>query len=312
MSNARLPKLTEHLSLRSEFSLREFCVRFRAILNLPPLSFDCENETEWGLVVRDGVEYNVSRPYEEGTLEEWDDTVPLGCNFGIGLSLLRGHPHLTHERAEENLVAPVGQALATEFATEVHLHRTWLGVGNNVRRHRTFHPRDGESPRFGAANLFPPPQILLAVRKDYVPAETLIRWAKWRLSLRDEQLPWMIELAAMKPETSEVVAHLEKHGACEAGDGDERLALLAYGFFAGRTSIEEVHSHLSFRYCSLSEFFDFLEMPPLGRQAIALGEKMVRDPVRARQSCGEILQPYREQGERLVADFLRLYQPVSE
>ncbi len=88
----------------------------------------------------ENVEYNVSRPYQVGTLQSWDDSVPAGCNFGISLILLRGHLHPNHEWALENLVHPVAQAIADEFVVPVHYHRTWLGVGRNVARNGLFAP----------------------------------------------------------------------------------------------------------------------------------------------------------------------------
>ena len=77
----------EHLAVDCPLSLQEFCSAMQQRLNLSKFEFDFENETEWGLVESEGIEYNVSRPYERGTLQEWDETVPAGCNFGISLEV---------------------------------------------------------------------------------------------------------------------------------------------------------------------------------------------------------------------------------
>ena len=132
--------MMEHLTVYSALSLRDFCARFRAVLHLPEIHFDAENETEWGLTELNDIEYNVSRPYAAATLREWDDTVPLGCNFGIALCLLRSHQQPTHEWAFEHLVTPVARCLANEFSTTVHYHRTWLGPGQNIAQNAQFPP----------------------------------------------------------------------------------------------------------------------------------------------------------------------------
>ncbi len=133
--------LMEHLALECDLDLRGFCERFQKALRLPDFGFDHENATEWGSVEVDYVEYNISRPYKPGTLQDWDDTVPPGCNFGISLILYREHPYTSsHEWAYAHLVLPVGQKIADEFQVPVYYHRTWLGVGKNVKRDLTFHP----------------------------------------------------------------------------------------------------------------------------------------------------------------------------
>lgn len=71
---------TERLAFHSELDLRALCARSRETLDLPAFKFDSENATEWGLCEHAGVEYNVSIPYEDGTLQKWDDTVPGWCN----------------------------------------------------------------------------------------------------------------------------------------------------------------------------------------------------------------------------------------
>ena len=132
--------VTEHLALHSMLALHPFCERVRQVLCLPAFLFDCENMTEWGSVEVDGIEYNVSRPYEVGTLQKWDDTVPPECNFGISLIVCRDHELAdSQDSIYSCLVKPVGERLANEFAVPVHYHRTWYGPGNNVARSERFH-----------------------------------------------------------------------------------------------------------------------------------------------------------------------------
>ncbi len=134
----------EHLALKSTATLDEFCSRFRQSLDLPEFQFGAENATEWGFSEMDNIEYNVSKPYESGTLQQWDYTVPESCNFGISLILYREHPNATdHEWAVEHLVNPVAQKIANEFTVTVHFHRTWYASGENIQRDLTYVPAKG-------------------------------------------------------------------------------------------------------------------------------------------------------------------------
>ena len=133
--------MMEHLAVEIPLSLLAFCERCRLILNLPEFTYASENETEWGVAQMHDSEFNISRPYQLGTLQEWDNTVPDGCNFGISLILYDTHPHAhDHDWALANLVAPAAQGIANELNVAVHYHRTWLGPGQNVSRRNTFHP----------------------------------------------------------------------------------------------------------------------------------------------------------------------------
>lgn len=141
MNSANQTAMMEHLAVAAPLTLREFCGRCRQILDLPEFRYDFENETEWGIAETQDTQYNISRPFELGTLQEWDDTVPDACNFGISLILFRTHPSAhNHDWAVKHLVTPVAQEIANEFNVPVHYHRTWLGVGNNVARNATFNP----------------------------------------------------------------------------------------------------------------------------------------------------------------------------
>ena len=135
-------RLMEHLAIDCPLSLQEFCDAVQRRFGLPAFEFDFENETEWGLVEHEGIEYNVSRPYERGTLEEWDGSVPVGCNFGVRLMVSQDcPPNRDAEWSSAELVPHIGQGLADLLGRRVYHHRTWVGAGENVVRKRVFHPR---------------------------------------------------------------------------------------------------------------------------------------------------------------------------
>lgn len=76
-------KRLEHICLRSNLDLQAFGERFRKEFALPKMKYDYENETEWVEIEQAGINYNISKPFEEGTLQEWDDTTPEGCNLEL-------------------------------------------------------------------------------------------------------------------------------------------------------------------------------------------------------------------------------------
>lgn len=80
-------QLAEHFAFWSPLSLTQLCRLVGERLQLPEFTFDFENETEWGIASRDGLEYNMSSPYEDGTLQKWDSSVPAGCNIGLMVSV---------------------------------------------------------------------------------------------------------------------------------------------------------------------------------------------------------------------------------
>jgi hypothetical protein len=66
-------RFIENLCTTTVLSLEEFCGKLSKELDLPDFEHDAENETEWGWVEIDHIEINVSRPYEPGKLQEWDE-----------------------------------------------------------------------------------------------------------------------------------------------------------------------------------------------------------------------------------------------
>jgi hypothetical protein len=135
-------RFQEHLSIECPLSLEDFCSVMKQEFGFPDFEFDCENQTEWGFVEYKDIEYNVSRPYERGTLADWDNSLPANCNFGISISVSNECPiEQNIDWGSEKLALVVGQALADLFETPVYHHRTWVGAGNNILRNKNFYPR---------------------------------------------------------------------------------------------------------------------------------------------------------------------------
>jgi hypothetical protein len=125
----------EHLAVESDLQLREVCVRLAMALRTTAFAFDCENETEWGIAKLGELEINVSRPYDVGTLREWDDTVPIGFDLGVTIEVPRDVAVPAPER-----IAAIAQTIATSLGAVVVHHRTWTGVGQNVERSIRYAP----------------------------------------------------------------------------------------------------------------------------------------------------------------------------
>jgi hypothetical protein len=130
MEPSRIARM-EHFALATELSLKTLCARLRDALALPEFQFDDENETEWGWSELDGIEYNVSRPYESQTLRRWDGSVPEGCNVGITVMVAKSHPR-SDERdwIVASLVPAMAARLQEALATVVHHHRSWEPHGD--------------------------------------------------------------------------------------------------------------------------------------------------------------------------------------
>lgn len=115
----------EHLAIHSALNLKDFCNKLAGILGTPDFEFDCENETAWGESRKGNLTINVSRPFEVGTLQKWDNTVPDTCNFGIAL---------TKENIDLCEVKRIGLLIADGFGSTVFYHRTWIKAGKNIKR----------------------------------------------------------------------------------------------------------------------------------------------------------------------------------
>jgi hypothetical protein len=136
-------KRQEHLALRSLLSLKEFCKKFTVALDLPEMDFDFENETEWGNVEVSYISYTVSRPYEDGTLYEWDNSIPKDCNFGITMEVHEYHRFANDAKwIFDNLIVVVANKLVSTFMTPIYYHRTWLNPGKNEIKNIIFSLED--------------------------------------------------------------------------------------------------------------------------------------------------------------------------
>ncbi|MCF7559002.1 hypothetical protein L3X39_00005 [Sabulilitoribacter multivorans] len=117
----------EHLALHTDLILETFCRRVAGTLATTDFQFDHENETEWGEAKTETFSINISKPYEKGVLQQWDSTVPEGCNVGISVTGLTDLPLD---------IETIGRQIADEFNTSVFHHRTWLEPGKNLKREK--------------------------------------------------------------------------------------------------------------------------------------------------------------------------------
>lgn len=98
-------RIFEHIAFKSELSLKDFMDNLCKEIHLFDIKYDYENETEWYIAYDiDNIEVNISRPYEENTLNEWDNSVPLGYNFGISLISSRPDFEYCESKYNENYV----------------------------------------------------------------------------------------------------------------------------------------------------------------------------------------------------------------
>jgi len=116
----------EHLALKYNSSLEEFCNKLCSQHNFTQFKFDHENETEWGVSHYENLIINISRPYEEGTLQEWDSSVPDNCNFGISVT--------SNKKIKQDSIDLLGNLLAKTFKTVVYHHRTHIRPCKNKKR----------------------------------------------------------------------------------------------------------------------------------------------------------------------------------
>ncbi|KQY83258.1 hypothetical protein ASD24_13340 [Paenibacillus sp. Root52] len=84
--------INEHISFQSSLSLEEFTKRLGKNMSLKRFQFDYENENNWSWTYDESnIEINISKPFEDGKFQEWDDSTPIGCNFSLSL-LLKSEP----------------------------------------------------------------------------------------------------------------------------------------------------------------------------------------------------------------------------
>ncbi len=134
-------RFMESLCVRSALSLHDFCYKLSKGLDLPNFEYDAENESEWGWVEIDNIEINVSLPYELGKLQEWDESTPEDCKFGI-LLIVSDSASLAWNLtwSLEEFVPEFAQSIANVIGSDVYHHRTWLAPGENIQRNRIYSP----------------------------------------------------------------------------------------------------------------------------------------------------------------------------
>ncbi|MCL4301448.1 MAG: hypothetical protein KJ077_37455 [Anaerolineae bacterium] len=133
----------DYLAVEVDLGLEEFCDKLRQGLGLPEFVYDGENETEWGEAHLGHISFNVSRPYEEGKLQEWDQTVPLGCNFGISITISNEAPWKWDIAWSYNTLIPkCAQIIANVIGSNVFYHRTLrlTPIRQNIKRSIRYSP----------------------------------------------------------------------------------------------------------------------------------------------------------------------------
>ena len=125
----------EHFSAFVDLSLKEFCDQFSLVLSLPEMTFITEGETESAEVNFNGIDYNISKPYKIGTLNEWDDNVAKEHNFGIVLSIDKANTDFNNTKLEA-----IANVIATNFNTDLLHYRTWFSNGFSTEKVHIFTP----------------------------------------------------------------------------------------------------------------------------------------------------------------------------
>lgn len=123
----------EHFSTFLNISLKEFCEDFKRVLELPEMTFNTENETEWAEVSFKGINYNISKPFEIGILNKWDENVPKDHNFGIVLSIDKSNSEFHKTELEA-----FGNLLSSTFNVDILHYRTWFSTGFNTEKVQIF------------------------------------------------------------------------------------------------------------------------------------------------------------------------------
>jgi hypothetical protein len=131
----------ECLAVEANVTLRDFCDKLSQGLNLPKFEYDAENENEWGWTQINNIEINVSHPYVAGKLQEWDESTPKNCNFGILLIISNNAPlSWDLDWSLKEFVPNYAQKIANIVNTNVYCHRAWVAPGRNKKRNIIYHP----------------------------------------------------------------------------------------------------------------------------------------------------------------------------
>ena|SRR5690348_11491298 len=138
MTSATEFQLMEHFALTSRLALEEICARLAQVLETSSFAFDSEKDTRWAEARAGRFVINVSCPYEDGTLQEWDESVPAGATVAVTVGVPMGESCDGPQWSLRELVPRFGRAIASALETTVIHHRTWTGAGKNIPRHDAY------------------------------------------------------------------------------------------------------------------------------------------------------------------------------
>jgi hypothetical protein len=97
--------------VRTPLDFEEIC----DAVALADLISDAENDTQFAQGWIGEIAINISVPYEDGKLHEWDATCPKDANVGISIVVPKGHDADT---------ATIAGAIEAKLGTTLFHHRT--------------------------------------------------------------------------------------------------------------------------------------------------------------------------------------------
>ncbi|MFF2528715.1 hypothetical protein ACFVS2_07345 [Brevibacillus sp. NPDC058079] len=120
-------RIFERISFYSDLDLITLSNDLERVLSLKPFEYDGENDNRWSWTYdRDHIQINISWPYLSENLQEWDHTVPDGCNYS--LLLISDFPLIDYEQDKYNadfvisVLIPKYVAVLRKFVGEVSYH----------------------------------------------------------------------------------------------------------------------------------------------------------------------------------------------
>lgn len=143
--------------------------------------------------------------------------------------------------------------------------------------------------------------VLKGIEMGLIPVERVIEWADQQIIAANIPESWLIDLATTRVDKHDIISIMRQHGASTEVDDDTLLALIAFGFFHSRLSLEKIRSALYQRFCATN----WKEMTPLRQQIYIFDDEMDWDTKRARRTCEAILQPFRDAGGKLFNDYTK-------
>ncbi|MFC8683550.1 hypothetical protein [Brevibacillus porteri] len=120
-------RIFEHISFYSNMDLTTLSNALERVLLLKPFEYDWENDNRWSWTFdQDHIQINISWPYLSESLQEWNNTVPDGCNYN--LVLISDFPLIDYEQDKYNsdfvisVLIPKYVAVLRNIAGEVYYH----------------------------------------------------------------------------------------------------------------------------------------------------------------------------------------------